>query len=71
MPTTESKQQLEESALSEVEAARREMTTSKDRWTKAVLEARKIGISNVRIAGRSNVTETAIRLLVARAEGGK
>jgi hypothetical protein len=65
------KQEREEAALSEVEASRKEMTVSKDRWTRAVLEARKIGISNVRIASRSDVTETAIRLLVNRAESTK
>ena len=68
---TQTKQEREEEALTEVEVSRKEMTRSKERWTRAVLEARKIGISNVRIASRSDVTETAIRLLVNRAESGK
>ena len=71
--TTEklSREQKQEAALVEVEASRKDMETSKKRWIAAVLAARALNISNVRIAGRANVTETAIRLLVNRVESGK
>lgn len=58
-----------ELALDEVEESRRDLDTSKKRWVTAVLAARALKISNVQIASRSGVTETAIRLLVNRNEG--
>lgn len=63
----EPKIQREAEALDEVEASRNALDTSRTRWTNAVLAAKKLNISNVRIAGRSGVTEAAIRLLVTRA----
>lgn len=58
----------QEDALDEVEESRRSMVSSKERWHAAVVRARKLGVNNVRIAGRSGVSEAAIRLLIVRAE---
>ena len=65
MPTVTTR---EDDILVEIGMRRRDMATSKDEWTKAVLVAKSLGISNVRIAAACGLTETAIRLLVARVE---
>ena len=52
--------------LDEVDQARRALTAGKERYELAVIRAHEAGISNIKIAGRAGVTETAIRLMVKR-----
>lgn len=54
----------EDVLLDEVDFARRGLKDSKDRYLSAVLAAHGAGVSNIRIASRAGVSETAIRAMI-------
>lgn len=59
-------QRKREEALNEVEQAYKVMVEAKTRYERAVLDAHSVGCSNTSIAGRVDMTETAIRLYLKR-----